>query len=200
MKKSYIRVSTEKQSEVRQLKKAIEEFGVEKFYIDKASGKNKDREQLKLMLEELNSDDILYIHEISRLARSIIDLKELVDQITAAGATIIFIKENMKFSKDDIDDPVRDLLFNILGSFAEFERKIIISRVREGVAIAKVAGKYKGRKTELCIGGKEEIRYKAIVRAINEGMSIKEIRQTYKVGTGQIYRIKEEIKAQEINY
>lgn len=194
MIKAYIRVSTEKQNEVRQLKKLVKELGAEKFYIDKASGKDREREQLNLMMGELEQGDIIYVHEISRLARSIVDLKSLVDEILERGATIKFIKENMIFSTNEETDPMRDLMFNMLASFAEFERSIITQRVKEGVAIAKAKGKYKGRKTELCKGGKEEIRYNAIVKAIQDGMSIQDIRSTYKVGTGQIYRIKEEIK------
>lgn len=193
MIKAYIRVSTEKQNEVRQLKKLVKELGAEQVYIDKASGKDRDREQLKLMMEELKKDDIIYVHEISRLARSIVDLKGLVAEVLKKGASIKFIKENMAFSVHEEDDPMRDLMFNMLASFAEFERAIITQRIKEGVAIAKAQGKYKGRKTELCKGGKEELRYNAIIKAINEGMSIQDIRRTYKVGTGQIYRIKEEL-------
>ena len=193
MIKAYIRVSTEKQNEVRQLKKLVKELGAEQVYIDKASGKDRDREQLKLMMEELKKDDIIYVHEISRLARSIVDLKGLVAEVLKKGASIKIIKENMAFSVHEEDDPMRDLMFNMLASFAEFERAIITQRIKEGVAIAKAQGKYKGRKTELCKGGKEELRYNAIIKAINEGMSIQDIRRTYKVGTGQIYRIKEEL-------
>lgn len=194
MIKAYIRVSTEKQNEVRQLKKAVDELGVQKVYLDKVTGKTREREQLNLMLSELQENDVIYVHEISRLARSIIDLKTLVDEIINKGATIKFIKENMSFSKTEEADPIKDLMFNMLASFAEFERAIIVSRVKEGVAIAKEQGKYKGRKTELCPGGKDEIRYNAIVNAINNGMSIQDIRQIYKVGMGQIYRIKGEIQ------
>lgn len=197
MIKAYIRVSTEKQNEVRQLKKLVKELGAELVYMDKSSGKDRDREQLQLMMEELEQGDIIYVHEISRLARSIVDLKSLVDEVLKKGATIKFIKENMTFSTHEEADPMRDLMFNMLASFAEFERAIITQRVKEGVAIAKAQGKYKGRKTELCKGGKEETRYNAIVKAINDGMSIGDIRSTYKVGTGQIYRIKKEIRAGE---
>lgn len=69
--------------------------------------------------------------------------------------------------------------------------------IQEGREIAKAQGKYKGRKTELCIGGKDEARYKAIVKAINSGMAISEIRNIYKVGMGQIYRIKNELETIE---
>lgn len=142
------------------------------------------------MLEELKVGDTLYIHEISRLARSILDLKQLVDAIIQKGATVIFIKENMSFSKNEADDPLKQLMFNMLGAFAEFERAMIVSRVKEGVAIAKSQGRHKGRQTELCIGGKQEARYKAILEALQNGKSIEDIRKIYKVGMVQIYRIK----------
>ena len=199
MKKSYIRVSTEKQNEIRQLKKALVDIGVESknIYIEKVSGKSKkNREQLQLMLENIKPGDEIYIHEISRLARSIIDLKTIVDAIVQKGATIHFIKEQISFSATIENDPIKDLMFNMLAVFSEFERAILMARIKEGIAIAKEQNKYKGRKTELCIGGKDKVRYKAIVKSIKEGMAIQEIRQTYKVGMGQIYRIKSELKAE----
>lgn len=202
MKKSYIRVSTEKQNEIRQLNKVMLEFGVDKenIYVDKISGKSRNnRPELERMISELNEGDVLYIHEISRLARTIIDLKQLVDEITSKGASIKFIKENMEFGNNIENNMYQNMMFNMLGVFAEFEREMIVGRVREGVAIAKEQGKYKGRKTELCIGGKDETRYKAIVKAIQAGEGIEEIRKVYKVGTGQIYRIKAELKANEGN-
>ncbi|MGL5330171.1 MAG: recombinase family protein [Peptostreptococcaceae bacterium] len=202
MKRSYLRCSTEKQNEIRQLKKAMEELGIDKeyIYLDKVSGKSRNnRIELQRLLDDTVSGDEIYVHEISRLARSIVDLKSLVDEIIDKGASIHFIKENMSFSPNDEHNPVKDLMFNMLGAFAEFERAIIVSRVREGVAIAKAQGKYKGRKTELCIGGKDETRYKAIVNAINQDMPIEEIRKIYKVGMGQIYRIKNELKEIELD-
>ncbi|MGL5381766.1 recombinase family protein [Clostridium sp.] len=196
MIKAYLRVSTEKQKEVRQLKKVIEELGAEKVYIDKISGKTRQRAELERLLEEIEPNDIILVHEISRLARSIVDLKSIVDEIVNKGATIKFIKESMTFSRGEEQDHLKDLMFNMLGSFAEFERAMIVSRVKEGVAIAKAKGKYKGRKTELCKGGKEEIRYNAIIKALDDGASIEDIRRTYKVGMGQIYRIKNEKKTE----
>lgn len=69
----------------------------------------------------------------------------MVDEVLKKGATIKFIKENMTFSTHEEADPMRDLMFNMLASFAEFERTIITQRVKEGVAMAKVQGKYRGR-------------------------------------------------------
>lgn len=77
----------------------------------------------------------------------------------------------------------------MLSAFAEKEREDIKIRQAEGIAIAKTAGKFKGRKTKLVEGGKEEQRMKAIIDAYQSGKSINDIRITHKVGTGTIYRV-----------
>lgn len=115
----------------------------------------------------------VYVYEISRLTRSIVDLKSLVDEVLKRGVSIKFIKENM--------------------TFAEFERAIITQLVKDIVAISKAQGKYKRINTELCKGD-EEIRYNAIVNDINDSMSIQDIGTIYKVGIEQVYKIKEDIK------
>ncbi len=83
-----------------------------------------------------------------RLARSLTDLRGLVDELTDKGVTVTFLHEHLTFAKDTTD-PRADLMLGILGSFAEFERAIIRERQAEGIALAKKAGKYKGRKPAL---------------------------------------------------
>ncbi|CAB0799461.1 recombinase family protein [Corynebacterium diphtheriae] len=88
--------------------------------------------------------DELVVSSIDRLARSLTDLRGIVDELIGKGVTVTFLHENLAFVKDTTD-PRADLMLGILGSFAEFERAIIRERQAEGITLAKKAGKYKGR-------------------------------------------------------
>lgn len=140
MKVGYVRVSTEEQNEARQLK-MMEENGVEKIFIDKQSGKNTDRPAFKEMMEFVRADDVLYIESYSRLARSTKDLLNIVDELASRDVKFISLKENV-----DTTTPQGKLVFSIFASLAEFERSQLLQRQKEGIAIAKAQGKYKGRK------------------------------------------------------
>lgn len=136
----YIRVSTVEQNTVRQL----DGIDLDKVFIEHASGSTKNRDQLIAMLEYMRDGDIVHVHSIDRLARNLSDLKELVNAMIGKGVTVQFHKEAMKFNSDK-SDSMSNLMFNILGSFAEFERELMLERQREGIAKAKEQGKYKGR-------------------------------------------------------
>jgi DNA invertase Pin-like site-specific DNA recombinase len=136
----YIRVSTVEQNTVRQL----DGIELDKVFVEHASGSTKNREQLTAMLEYMRDGDIVHVHSIDRLARNLSDLKELVNAMISKGVTVQFHKEAMKFNSDK-SDSMSNLMFNILGSFAEFERELMLERQREGIAKAKEQGKYKGR-------------------------------------------------------
>ena len=136
----YIRVSTLEQNTVRQL----DGIELDKVFVEHASGSTKNREQLTAMLEYMRDGDIVHVHSIDRLARNLSDLKELVNAMIGKGVTVQFHKEAMKFNSDK-SDSMSNLMFNILGSFAEFERELMLERQREGIAKAKEQGKYKGR-------------------------------------------------------
>ena len=94
MKVAYVRVSTIEQNEARQ-KEALSKHGIEKWYIDKASGKNMDRPQLKEMLDFVRAGDIVYIHDLSRIARSTSDLLQIVDQLQSKGVDLMSNKESI---------------------------------------------------------------------------------------------------------
>lgn len=134
----YIRVSTLDQNPERQL----ENITLDKKFIDHASAKSTDRPQLKLMLEFAREDDIIIIHSMDRLARSLKDLKELVDSLVSRKIEVHFIKENLKFSA--IDSAFSNLILHLMGAFAEFEYAFIRERQREGIELAKKKGKFKG--------------------------------------------------------
>lgn len=137
---AYVRVSTIDQNEGRQ-RAALQPYAIDKWFIEKISGKNADRPKLQEMLEYIREDDTVYVEEFSRLGRSTADLLSIVRQIEAVGAKFISIKENF-----DTKTPAGRLQMTMLAAISEFERDMILERQREGIALAKQAGKYKGRK------------------------------------------------------
>lgn len=185
---AYIRVSSEGQNTARQ-KKALREAGCTIGYEEKVSGASMERPQLKQLLEDLQEGDTVYVHEISRLSRSTKDLLEIIEQIKNKGAGLKSINETWLDTSSD--NPMNEFLLTIFSGLVQFERGMIKQRQKEGIAIAKAEGKFKGRKAELVEGGKEERRLQEIIKAYKEGKSIRHIREVYKVGTGTLYRILE---------
>lgn len=140
MRVAYIRVSTEDQSLERQ-REALEKFNMERWYEEKVSGKNTKREQLKMMLDFVREGDEVYVHDFSRLSRSVKDLLDIVELLNNKGVRLISLKENL-----DTNSPAGKLMLTVIGAIAEFERKNLLERQREGIEIAKREGRYKGRK------------------------------------------------------
>lgn len=139
----YKRVSTVDQSTARQL----DGIPLDKYYEDKASGKDTHRPQLQAALGYCREGDTLVVHSMDRLARSLVDLRRIVNDLNARGVAVEFVKENLRFVGEDA--PMAILLLSLLGAVAEFERALILERQREGIALAKAAGKYKGRRRTL---------------------------------------------------
>lgn len=148
----YQRVSTVDQNTDRQL----DGVELEKVFSDKASGKDTARPQLAVCLEYVREGDTLVVHSMDRLARNLEDLRRLVRELTRQGVKVEFVKENLIFAGDD--SPMNTLLLSMLGAVAEFERSMILERQREGIALAKAAGKYKGRKASLSDEQASELR------------------------------------------
>ena len=137
---AYVRVSTAEQNETRQ-NEALKKYDIDKWVIEKASGKDTNRPRLQEMLEYIREDDTVYVEEFSRLGRSTADLLNTVQQIEDVGAKFVSLKENF-----DTKTPTGKLQMTMMAAIAEFERSMILERQREGIAIAKREGKYKGRK------------------------------------------------------
>ena len=135
----YIRVSTLDQHVDRQL----EGIEVDKTFIDKASGKDTKRPQLELLMSFVRTGDTVIVHSMDRLARNLDDLRRIVHALTERGVRIEFVKEHLSFTGDD--SPIASLMLSVMGAFAEFERALINERQREGIALAKQRGAYKGR-------------------------------------------------------
>ena len=137
---AYVRVSTTDQNEARQ-NEALDKYNIDKWYIEKITGKDTNRPKLIEMLDFIREDDTVYVEEFSRLGRSTQDLLDIVQHIENKGAKFISIKENF-----DTKTPTGRLQMTMMAAIAEFERSMILERQREGIAIAKKEGKYKGRK------------------------------------------------------
>ena len=140
MNVGYVRVSTEGQHTARQ-EVLMRELGVEKVYIDKASGKNTARRQLQEMLQFVREGDTVIVESYSRLARSTRDLLDIIETLNAKGVEFISKKEAI-----DTSTPAGRLMLTIFAGLYQFEREVTLERQREGIALAKQAGKYKGRK------------------------------------------------------
>lgn len=141
MKLFYCRVSTEQQNEERQIKSA-ESFGIDKEYIfiDKQSGKDTDRKELKHLLEYCRKGDIVYCESISRIARNTKDLLNIIEELKRKQVDFVSLKENI-----DTSTPQGQFMLTVFGALATLERECILQRQAEGIAIAKEKGVYKGR-------------------------------------------------------
>jgi len=148
----YVRVSSFDQNPDRQL----EAVSVTKTYIDKASGKDTQRPELDQLLAYVRDGDTVVVHSMDRLARNLDDLRRIVQDLTRRGVRIEFVKEGLTFTGED--SPMAHLMLSVMGAFAEFERALLRERQREGIALAKQRGAYRGRKRSLNMEQIGEIR------------------------------------------
>lgn len=137
---AYVRVSTIEQNEARQVE-ALKKYEIDKWYIEKISAKDVNRPKLQQMLEFAREGDTIFVHDFTRLARSTKDLLDIVEQLKFENIHLISNKENI-----DTSTPTGKLMLTFLAGIAEFERENLLERQREGIAIAKRNGIYKGRK------------------------------------------------------
>ena len=140
MKVGYVRVSTEEQNTVRQ-EILMQDLEVEKIYIDRASGKNTDRPELREMLNFVREGDMVIVESYSRLARNTRDLLDIVESLNKKGVAFVSKKEAL-----DTSTPAGRLMLTIFAGLYQFERESLLQRQAEGIYLAKQAGKYNGRK------------------------------------------------------
>lgn len=145
MRIAYVRVSTAEQNEARQIE-ALKKYGIEKWFTEKASGKNADRPKLTEMMDFAREGDEIYIHDFSRLARSTKDLLNIIEKLDTKGVKLVSNKENI-----DTHTPTGKLMLTMIGAIAEFERANILERQREGIIIAKREGRMSGRKQKVIL-------------------------------------------------
>jgi DNA invertase Pin-like site-specific DNA recombinase len=139
----YVRVSSEDQNPERQL----EGESLDRVFVERASGKDTKRPKLQDMLDYAREGDVVVVHSMDRLARNVDDLRRLVQTLTSDGIGVEFCKENLTFTGND--SSMSHLMLTVLGAVAQFERDLIRERQREGIALAKARGVYRGRNKKL---------------------------------------------------
>lgn len=136
----YVRVSTVEQNEARQVE-ALKPHQIDRWFVDKASGKNTDRPQFRAMVEYIREGDTVFVEDFSRLSRSVADLLRIVTALQEKHVGLVSLKERI-----DSTTPQGRLMLTMIGAINEFERANILERQAEGIALAKQRGAYKGRK------------------------------------------------------
>ena len=122
MKIGYIRVSTQEQNTMRQ-EVLMQELGVDEVYIDRLSGKNTDRPELKKMMDYVRKGDTVIVESISRFARNTRDLLELIEKLSEKGVEFVSRKEAI-----DTTTPTGKFMLTVFGAVAELEREYILQR------------------------------------------------------------------------
>lgn len=184
----YLRVSTIDQNTDRQL----DGFHLDKIFTDKASAKDTNRPQLQQCLAYVRDGDTLVVHSMDRLARSLVDLRRTVDDLTARGVRVQFVKESLTFGGDD--DPCAVLMLSVMGAVAEFERSMILERQREGIAIAKAKGVYKGRVPSLT-----EDQATEVADRLASGESAAALAREYGVSRATVYNSRQRVTTDRTN-
>lgn len=176
----YLRVSSDDQNLARQLE-AIGD--VDQVFSDKVSGSSRDsREGLAACIKYVREGDTVRVASMDRLARSLRDMRDIVDEIVGKGVSVQFLNEGQTYSPDTTD-PLSQLMLHMLAAFAEFERALIRERQAEGIRIAKVEGKYHGRKKKLTDEQVQELH-----DHIAAGVPKAELARRYGVDRATLYR------------
>ncbi|MNN20906.1 DNA-invertase hin [compost metagenome] len=175
----YIRVSSVDQNIDRQL----DGVALDKVFSEKLSGATTDRPQLQAMLEYVREGDVILVHSIDRLARSLADLLKLVEDLTKRGIHIRFINEQLEFTGEN--NPTQHLMLSMMGAVAQFERAMIKERQREGIAKAKERGVYKGRAKTV---DDAAIRAAIAGDGVTKGLSFRQAAEQLRVSLSTIQR------------
>jgi DNA invertase Pin-like site-specific DNA recombinase len=184
----YIRVSTTEQNIERQLV-AFEPYNIspDNVFIDKLSGKDRNRPSLETMIKYCRKGDTVYVKSFDRLGRSMIDIAQIIRDINAKGAIVHVIDGGYSYSGDD--SPMSILLMGIMSSVAEFERRIIRERSLEGIATAKlIPGKYLGRKPKF-----NSEREMELVNRLLTGESATALSREFGISRASVYKIRDRI-------
>ena len=174
----YIRVSTVEQETGRQLDTVV----LDKVFEEKISSATPNRPILAECLNYLREGDVFWVHSIDRLARNLIELQSIVSSLVDKGVEVRFYTENLTFSKGS--SPMQELMLQILGAFAQFERKLIRERQQEGINNAKRQGKYLGRPKKISDEDK-----KLIIEMRKDGCTPSFIAQRFDVSTSSVYKL-----------
>ncbi len=166
---AYIRVSTIEQNTESQ-RVILSKIKIDKVFEEKISGKNAKRPELQAMLEYVREGDTVYVKDLSRLARNTKDLLNIVEYLANKGVRLKSIKENI-----DTSTNFGKLMITFLAAIYEFERANLLERQRDGIAVAKMQGKYKGRKQVARPANFDEVYRKWQKREIKSSVAIREL-------------------------
>ncbi len=173
----YVRVSTLDQNTDRQL----DGVELDRVFTDHASGKDTNRPQLVACLAYVREGDTLLVHSMDRLARCLDDLRRIVRELNDRGVIVRFMTEGLTFTGND--GAMSQLLLTLLGAVAEFERKLIAERRKEGIEIAKRKGVYKGRKPVLTDEQAADLKARAAA-----GVGKTELARQFGIGRSSVYQ------------
>ncbi|MBQ9214705.1 MAG: recombinase family protein [Neisseriaceae bacterium] len=179
MKVGYIRVSTLMQNTVRQL----DGVAVDKTFVEHSSGKTVERPVLRECLSFVREGDTLIVHSMDRLARNLMDLRNIVEMLNDKGVVVQFIKENLTFDGKN-KNPMSNLMLSLMGAFAEFERELILERQKEGIELAKQRKVYLGRPKKL-----SEIQEEEILEQLEYNQDMEKIGKRFGVSRITVWRI-----------
>jgi DNA invertase Pin-like site-specific DNA recombinase len=178
LKIGYARTSTTEQvAGLDTQKRDLEAAGCQEIFFEQVSSVQK-RGELERLLKFIRKDDCLVVTKLDRLARSIPDLVKIIEAVETKEASLKILDMNL-----DTSSPTGKLLLNLVGSIAQFEREIMLQRQKEGISVAKAAGKYRGRAPTA--------RSKAhdILQLRQAGVSPLEIAQKLQISRASVYRI-----------
>jgi DNA invertase Pin-like site-specific DNA recombinase len=172
----YVRVSTVDQNLERQL----DGVELDRTFSDKASAKDRNRPAFQEMLAYVRDGDTLVVHSMDRLARNVVDLVQIVESLTHRGVHVEFVKERLTFTGED--SPMSTLMLTVMAAFGQFERAILLERQREGIAMAKKRGAYKGRKRALDAAKVAELRAR-----VGQGEKKAQVARDFKITRASLY-------------
>jgi DNA invertase Pin-like site-specific DNA recombinase len=181
----YVRVSAVEQNTARQL----DGLKLDKVFTDHASGKDTNRPQLLACLDYVREGDELVVHSMDRLSRSTVDMLKTVEELTTRGVRVRFLKEGLTFG--DTSNPCNDLMLTVMAAVAQFERALLLERQREGIALAKSAGKYKGRVPSLTAEQAADV-----AARLTDGESASALAREYGVSRATVYNTRLRVDVQ----
>ncbi|EHZ8232692.1 recombinase family protein [Escherichia coli] len=182
---AYIRVSTVQQNTERQYH-AMKDIAIDKWFEEKKSGKNEDREQLKLMLDYAREGDHIYLASLDRLGRNFVGIVKMVEELRERGVILHCLKEEYVLGNER--NPMQDAFFRMMTVIAQLEREIMLERQAEAYAAAKAAGKQIGR-------GKSKRRQESeefVIEALKNGHQPAKIARAHKISRTSVYRIRDQ--------
>lgn len=202
MKFFYIRVSTKEQNEGRQLEIA-KDMGIDEkcIFINKESGKSLERPEWEKLIRMLRVDDTLIVQDLSRLSRNKSDIKDIWKKLLEEGINIEVVNMpilNTEKYQDlgSMGQLVSDIVFELLSWMVEEERDRIKTNQKQGIELAKEQGKYKGRpvKYHKNATGADKLVYDAVIKGLEDGVSVQDLAKGLKISRNTIYKLKREIE------